>query len=188
MTSKLTLIGAILALMLVVSDVQQRLLTKPHQSANISAQQSLTEVVLPMLPPQLISELGSAFANYDLPDGESSSTEPLPGLSLEEQALQQGLLQTVFIGDRKLQLKAVIAQQANRSMPHQVLLLVTDLQTNSAVIEKYSPDSDVYGYNLNINNTTQVNLTKNTERGEQIITLTMYKPQVSAPQSPNVNH
>jgi len=115
---------------------------------------------------------------YDIYKAEESnikSEQTEQGLSVEAQSQQQGVLNQVFSGDKKLQLKAVIANDNKKQPLLKALLLVTDIKTGESNIEQFINNVQVYGYTLIIDKNTQVTLTRNAEHGTQEITLVMYK-------------
>ncbi|MCJ8294471.1 MAG: hypothetical protein MJK15_08705, partial [Colwellia sp.] len=114
-----------------------------------------------------------------------------------QQAKQQGQLSRFFIGDNMLELKAIISnttknstssvaendktdalsknENSKASKELTVLLLVTNAKNNQSAIERFNNQADVYGYQLNILQNTQVVLTKKSAQGQQKVILTMYE-------------
>ena len=117
----------------------------------------------------------SLYKEYKSEDKNGSSTKPEEGLSAEAQQQQRGILNQVFAGDKKLQLKAVIANDNQQLSLLKALLLVSDIKTGESNIEQFVNNTQLYGYTLTIDNNTQVTLSRNSEQGIQKIILVMYK-------------
>ena len=194
--SKLSGAVLLLTLVWVLVDAKQRLF---NDDENNNKQQQLSEVVgasLPVANAVLLQELTSLLNFYQENDKRDASAATNV-LSAEQQAKQQGQLSRFFIGDNMLELKAIISnttknstssvaendktdalsknENSKASKELTVLLLVTNAKNNQSAIERFNNQADVYGYQLNILQNTQVVLTKKSAQGQQKVILTMYE-------------
>lgn len=94
------------------------------------------------------------------------------GLSAEEQRKQQGVMKEAYLQNKKIALKAIVIDSQTEQKT--ALLLVNDIKTGVQKIERFNHGTTVYGFNLLINNQTQVSLERVFEDATQEITLTMY--------------
>lgn len=104
---------------------------------------------------------------------QQETTKAQQGMSLEEQQKQQGLMQSAFISDYKIALKAVVSNTVTAEK--QVLLQVENIKTGEINIERFSETEQVYGFDLKVLKATQISLSKtNADNSQQKIILTMY--------------
>lgn len=139
---------------------------------------TIAALSVPQLSERTFSEINKNYQHYiNKNEGEKNKQV---GLTAAEQAKQQGELKSFFIGDNKLQLKAVIQNQSKNLI---ALIQVENITSGIQSIEKFSQNTLVYGYMLTIEKNIQVKLTSqknhNAESGQeksnpQEIILTMY--------------
>ena len=176
--NKLSLVVLILSLLWVTLDAFNRLIPRNVSVSDIKQATNIVALVLPQLSVQTLSQLTLAYQPYK--SDNKQNTNKVQGMSAAEQAKQQGLLKSLFIDTNKIELKAVIRNQAVNSdntiiKQLTALLLVTDTKLNKSRIEQFNNNSLVYGYRLSIKNNTQVALVKQQKQGEQKVILTMYE-------------
>ncbi|PHS21104.1 MAG: hypothetical protein COA85_13395 [Robiginitomaculum sp.] len=186
LTNKLAVFVMLLTLLWIALDSGSRLLINQKNNSIKNSTFNATPLVLPQPSLQTVAKLNAVYNVYRHDKKDTRISEQ--GLSLAEQAKQHGELKKLFIGDNKLELKAVISV-AFAQKPIQknlftktniqqltALIAITNIKTGKQQIEKYANNSLVYGYLLTIEKNTQVALTKKTLNGQQqSIVLTMYK-------------
>ena len=102
-------------------------------------------------------------------------------MSLAEQALQNGELEKMYVGNKTLQLKAVISEDyrgtesSAKKNQRSAILFVEDKVENSQVMKKIKQGEIVLGFTLSIVDSTKVELSKLTNTSPQRIILSMYK-------------
>lgn len=176
--NKLSLVVLILSLLWVTLDAFNRLIPRNVSVSDTKQVTNIVALALPQLSAQTLSQLTLAYQPYK--SHNKQNTNKVQGMSAAEQAKQQGLLKSLFIDTNKIELKAVIRNQAVNSdntiiKQLTALLLVTDTKLNKSRIEQFNNNSLVYGYRLSIKNNTQVALVKQQKQGEQKVILTMYE-------------
>lgn len=175
--SKLTIGIALMVSLWVLTDVNSRFVNKDKILPKSSVRNINDKFNLPQLNAHHMNTLQETYAKYQT-DGLSAETNNKK-MSAEEQKKQNGLLNALYIDGNKLQLKAVMenktALNKSEKVQLQVLLLITNVDTGDKKVEKFTNQSLVYGYQLQIEKNTQVTLTK--KQNKQKITLTMYKGQ-----------
>jgi len=188
LTSKTALAVIAVTLFWVSADVSERLFQHRQQNSHNANGIDVQTIVLPSVTAKTITEIKQRYETY-----RTASTIKAPdniSMSAEEQAKQTGELKTVFIGNKKLELKAVLSidnavesavgkihnQNQSEKNSQSVLLQVTDIENNTSVIEKFSNLDSVYGFQLSVISNIQVQLTKQNNDQLQQILLTMYKP------------
>jgi len=186
LTNKLAIIVMVLTLFWLMLDSFSRFSNKASSNIVEEVNTNITPLALPVLSRELVAQLSLKYKQYS-----TEKAVDLKGLSAEEQAKQQGLLKSLFIGDNKLVLKAVIQytadnsaasrQAATEQTPLIALIQVTNVKTGQSGIEKFKNNQQVYGYQLTIEKNTQVVLTKQIEQTKQTIILTMYKNERPLP-------
>ncbi|WDE00525.1 hypothetical protein [Thalassomonas actiniarum] len=183
----LVLISAGIALLWSFADLSERFVTD-NISGN-SRDKSLVhkEFLSRIISSEQQKDIAALYDKYRVTENNASQEKESVGLSLKEQQEQQGVLKQVFVGDLKIELKAVISQGApagnspiegkNSTVQQQLkaLLLVSNAKAGTAEVQEFANNSLVHGYRLSINNNVQVSLTRTLEQGEQQITLTMYQ-------------
>jgi len=181
LTNKLSIFVVVLTLLWLLVDVTTRLAGQSEAYNNTHELTEIKPLVLPQLTTKVVEQLNLAYQQYDT--NKEKSLDSQTGMTATEQAKQQGELTSVFIDDNKIELKAIIVNKGvdegvYTSHEHSninALILTTDIKSSEQKIEKFSHDSQVYGYHLVIENNTQVILTKQQPQGLQEIILTMYK-------------
>jgi len=176
--NKLSLAILILSLLWVTVDAVNRLTPSNVSASDAKQVTNIVDLTLPQLSAQTLSQLALAYKPYQSDIKQSKNN--VKGMSTLEQAQQQGLLKSLFIDTNKVELKAVIRNQAVKSNKQlTALLLITDIKSNKSRIEKFTNDDLVYGYKLLIKANTQVILTRKQKLNEQKVILTMYKRKAS---------
>jgi len=183
LTTKLSAVIMLLTLAWLISGFTEQLAVLKTKQTKTNTYPTINNVVLPQLTAHVAQQISNVYQTYKKSDvNEAKST----AMTAAEQLKQQGRLNKVFIGDNKLELKAVINpngannnfKETNDSL--QALILVTNTKSNAQQITKFKNNTLVYGYQLIINKHTQVTLTKvnKVDKGEPVeqkIVLTMYK-------------
>ncbi|CAH9052736.1 hypothetical protein PSECIP111951_00679 [Pseudoalteromonas holothuriae] len=134
---------------------------------------------LPQSNKLAIAEKQRIMAFYDKYQEETdplSTLESLKVLSDEEQENQNGVLEQLYVGDKKLTLRAVVRSETKTSGQTVLALIeVTNIATNAnAAVKRFKVGELVFGYYLDNITSTQVQLSR-AQTGQQIL-LTMYKP------------
>jgi len=181
-SNKLITITVILVILWCFFDALNRFTDKSINSNDADNAVTIAALSAPQLSERTFSEINKSYQQYISKTVDEKSTQV--GLTAAEQAKQQGELKSFFIGDNKLQLKAVIQNQPKNLI---ALIQVENITSGIKTIEKFSQNTLVYGYQLTIEKNTQVKLTKqksksknhNAESGQeqsnpQEIILTMY--------------
>jgi len=179
-SNKLTRITVVLVILWCFFDALNRFSGQTIDSKGADNAITIAALSAPQLSERTFSELNKSYQQYISKTVDQKSTQV--GLTAAEQAKQQGELKSFFIGDNKLQLKAVIQNQPKNLI---ALIQVESITSGIKTIEKFSQNTLVYGYELTIEKNTQVKLTKkksknyNAESGPeqsnpQEIILTMY--------------
>ncbi len=173
--SKITLV---LVIIWCLFDALNRFSDDAIQNNDTGTIVNVSALSTPQLNEQTFSNIYKSYQQYV--NKKSDVQTKQKGLSAEEQAKQQGELTSFFVGDNKLQLKAVIQSQSQGLI---ALIQSENIDSGIKAIEKFSQNTLVYGYTLTIEKNTQVKLTKqknkNDESGQeqtkpQEILLTMY--------------
>ena len=172
LTNKLGIAVIIISLLWSIADFADRIASNNDKISKLTEKPELTALHLPMLNANEVEKLSTSYLKYD--QAKNEAPEKQQGMSLAEQAKQQGELKSLFIGDNKLQLKAVIKSNSENSKALHALILIKNVKTGEQSIEKYGQGSKVHGYQLAIAKNTQVILSKDNEQGQQEIILTMY--------------
>jgi len=179
LTNKIAMLVMVLTFLWLLIDSSARLFVSSSNNIVNDKDRNISALILPQLSEQDVSELTNAYKTYgsDMPTSQS-------GLSLAEQAKQQGELKSLFIGDNKLKLKAVITASENektveRTLPTQssklnALIEITNVKSGKKRIERFTDGVLVQGYMLAIEKSTQIILTKEQGQNQQKIILTMY--------------
>jgi len=167
-TSKLGITISLLSFIFIVTDVNQRFANNHVTKMRDEVAYSTGEITSPQLTHHNAKKLETFINKYQTT--VVATPKQAIGMSDKDQNKQNGLLNTLYIDDNKLQLKAVI--QTNKENQHQLqtLLLITNVINGEQNIEKFSNHASVYGYQLTIEKNTQVSLVRNA----QTIILTMY--------------
>ena len=182
-SSKTVMVVIAVTLLWVSSDVNERLFQHRQQNGQNVNRADVKVMMLPSVTTKTLAEIKQRYEKYRQASAEKTPAEMAITMSMEEQAKQTGELKTVFIGNKKLALKAVLSiisieKTINRTKKstQSVLFQITDSESNTAVIEKFTNLAMVYGFQLKVINNTQVQLTKQNYGQQQKIILTMYTP------------
>ena len=188
-TNKVAFLVILLTLLWCVADSRTRLLINNNNTQIKTTGFTAVALTLPQPSEQLIAKLNVAYQKYHQKINNDIIREQ--GLSEAEQAKQHGVLKKVFIGDLKLELKAVISVLNNPGEDHKgvasltnktqyvALIAITNVKSGKQKIKKFSNNSYAYDYLLTINKNTQVVLTKKAseqrQNDKQKIVLQMYQ-------------
>jgi len=174
-TSKWAVVVMVFTAVLLLSDGASKLSNTFSQSKKQANHPiAVKPMVLPQVTDQQLTQLNEAYAPF-ASEKKADKTQQSSGMSAAEQAMQQGELKSLFIGDNKLKLKAVIQQRNSKSV---ALIEIHNIKSGETTIASFAHGSLVYGYTLVINNNTQVMLSKKQAEKPQQITLTMYTTKV----------
>lgn len=191
---KLTLASIILTSLWMIDDFSQRF-TEASKRKNMNVDQTiLTELTPTGITEQQKNQIITLYQQYRI-NAADNIPKKQQGLTAKQQTQQQGLLKQLFIGDYKLELKAVIskASEGENSIElnsARALLRVSNIISGDVKIEAFANYSQVFGYRMLIEKNTQVTLSRllptdeaaqadggaQTVATEQVITLTMYQP------------
>lgn len=177
LTQPIVLLSLLLSAIWAVVDANERLLHTNKQTNQAASQASTVQLasrVLTESQQQFITEQYQRFIIED-----ESETPTIEQLSEQEQLNQQGILQNVFINDYKLTLKAVITEQNDASASATVLAYAlinkTHIPSGKTELVKVLNEELIEGFTLTVLSSTQVQLVRSHAKGEQQITLTMYR-------------
>ncbi len=167
------IISILIAGLLVINDFTERF-TFSNNAADFS-RELLEDVNFTsrQLSEAEVKKLVELYSKYILSEEvEQAAQEENKGLSLKQQLAQTGELSEVYVGEYKIELKAVIdASNSNKK----ALLLFTNVKTAESKIEEYQDNTLVHDFNLKVMNNTQVYLSRTHAQGKQEITLNMYQ-------------
>ena len=174
LTSKTSGVVVTLTLIWVILDSNSRLFINEVDVDKKNVGFVVSPLPYPMLTKEKAEEIKTLFLPYTS-ETPKSANETI--MSLEEQNKQQGKLETVYIDNNKLSLKAILRNTISQTQNKEIVALISieDITTGEQKLEKFSHDSNIYGYRLTIESNTQVLLSKQHEQHIQKITLTMYK-------------
>jgi len=168
--SKLALGSAVLCMLFLVTDFNERFIVETDSKKLSLESINVTELPSVKLNDNVLTKTQTLLTPFITK--EPDKLKEIEGMSLDEQAKQQGELTDLFINNNKLTLKAIIVDKSQRKNQLQALILVTDVKTNISKIEKFSHLNTVYGYNISIENNNQVTLSR-AETAQEVI-LKMY--------------
>ena len=143
-------------------------------------------LMLPELSREDFTLIESSYKNFEQKK-ELKQTGQTQLMSAVEQEKQQGELVSLFVGDNKLKLKAVVSyntqsvsyntQSENKAVEHSyyALIEVANLIKGERVVQKYQHKDDVFGYQLIIKQNKQVQLVAQNDELKRIINLVMYQ-------------
>jgi len=178
LTSKTAIVVIIVTLSWVGADVSERLFQGSQKNTHNDNPFNVQPMKLPSVTEETLVQIEQGYEKYRTTSTEKKADSA--GMSIEEQAKQTGELKSVFIGNKKLELKAVLTEESKINQKNEkkqsVLLQVIDTEKDTSVIEKFSNLDSVYGFQLEVISNTQVQLTKQNNDLQQKIMLTMYKP------------
>lgn len=161
----------------VFNDIASRVITTSSQlrTASTDAEKKpLPNMVLNVNERQFISKQYEHFKAEDEPE-----TQTKEQLTQEQQLAQQGILKDVFVNDFKLNLKAVIIEHndvvSNNTVLAYALIFKTNVKSGKAELVKVFNEEKLEGFTVKVLSSTQVELTRIHQNGEQNIILTMYR-------------
>lgn len=203
--NKINLFILFISLLWVSVDINQRFFLKPSNYQSNNAVENIRSLHIPLLSKATTKKLEQTIAPYDqIEKTKTQQNNTNQKMSAEQQALQTGELKTVYIGENKIELKAIISNKlsitnksknkgVSKKTSQSALLQVYNSSNQQSSIEEYANYADVYGFQLTILGNTQVQLIKNVVKGDsadnnttskktknskqQKIILTMYKPR-----------
>jgi len=184
---KVIIFSLIIISLWMVSDFSERFVSHKKNNNIKTDVTTLSELAPVGITQQQKQQIITLYQKYRTEADSDKNNKSQISLTKEQQEKQQGLLQHMFVGDNKIELKAIVSRGVNAQQ--QALLLVSNTITGSRKIEAFINNSQVYGYQLKITKSTQVILTRlsgvsndneqtpNTElpKAKQVITLTMYQ-------------
>ncbi|MDX2369997.1 MAG: hypothetical protein QNK36_16605 [Colwellia sp.] len=171
LTNKVVLFTLVVTLVWIIFDVNQRFLGQAKTKTAKQEQVSIKPMHLPNASAQNIAELTERYLQYRSNDSEKKTA--IDVLSAEQQAKQQGELKALFIGDNKLELKAIFNSIVSKKAQRIVMLKVTNIKSNQQSLESYGHLDNVYGYQLNVIDNHHIEL-NNLSNKKQLIGLSMY--------------
>jgi len=131
-----------------------------------------------------IISIEKTYENFEHGE-ESKETEKAQLMSAAEQEKQQGELVSLFVGDNKLKLKAVVRYNtllAENTPEHAYYALIEteNLIKGERVVQKYQHKDEIFGYQLIIKQNQQVQLVTKKAGVQRIINLVMYQKSNNA--------
>jgi hypothetical protein len=171
LSNKVVLVTFIVTLLWVMFDVNERFTGQVMKKQQKHEQVAILPLHNPSISDQTLAELKKSYQQYRQNETTKSTSSDI--LSAEQQAKQQGELKALYIGDNKLELKAIINSIVASKTQRLAMIKVTNVKTTQASLERFEHLDDVYGYQLAITNNRQVQL-NNLSNKKQRITLSMY--------------
>ena len=174
----IVIVSLVITLIWLLIDINSRLLAGDAQSTQNKNEQSLKALSAMALTNAEFDFITQQYEHFKRKDDVKQQTEQQ--LTAEQQLAQQGLMQQVFIDDNKLTLKAVIhkrnaAASESKTTLAYALINQTNLKTAKSELVKIFNKQKIKGFTLTVLSSTQVELARTHELGEQRITLTMYR-------------
>ncbi len=167
------MVGLVFALFWLVSDFSTRFIKDERKHKITQSDYTFTDFVSRKLDVDQYNYIVSLFQPYII-KSDSAEDKVIPqGLTEAEQARQAGLLSEVFINDNRLVLKGIVQDKSTDKRT--ALIQVTNVKTAETKLERFYSNKLVFGYEMIILNSTQVQLSLNRDTQKQIITLTMFK-------------
>jgi len=157
---------------------------KTKQKQKQTAISNVEPLALQRLSNEDIVLIEKAYENFEHSE-ELKQAEKTQLMSAAEQEKQQGELVSLFVGDNKLKLKAVVRynkKSAENTGDHAYYALIEteNLIKGERVVKKYQPKDDVFGYQLIIKQNQQVQLVAKKAGVQRIINLVMYQKSNNA--------
>lgn len=178
-TQPIVMMSTLLVLIWVFVDVSERFIIEKNTNKSNSSDVSLKQQPNLGISKEKQQQILSLYQGYNTNTENTASSQKDRGLTREQQLQQQGLLDEVYAGNKILKLKAIINDNDQKAEPATALIMVSDIKTDIKKVEQFVNHSLVYGYTLEINNNTQITLSKTTQQGteryQQQITLMMFK-------------
>lgn len=184
LTNKLSFIIIICTLAWSLLDLNSRLLINSTVYQKKAIDFKPSTVIIPQISLDTYEELNKVYRQYAR-DVEVDTNDS--GMNLRDQAKQQGILDSLYVDDSKIMLKAIISTDLDSENKNAIvgdekapiamsaLISVINIKSGKEKMEKFTQHSQVYGYHLSIENNTQVVLTKMNDQAIQKIVLVMYK-------------
>jgi len=169
--NKLSIVIIVLTFLWCFFDASSRLMLNKNLQNSETAFIPVNSLSLPQLSANEYEKLQQIYQKYNKND---TSNETIQGMTSLEQSKQNGILNDLFVEDYKLSLKAVIKEDVINKDKISALLAIQNIKTGENKIKKFNHLDKVYGYQLHIDKSTQVVLTKKREQDLQTVTLTMY--------------
>ena len=179
-TTPLAIFSLAIVMVWCLADFAERFMPGESSGRISSGRLSSLETEIFSIEPPHGNGVLAQYRSYLQQDTTSNQQIVELGMSAEEQSKQAGDLATMYIGDRKLELKAVVSDAKQQTSPLVVLILVSNVKTGDSEIERFSDRADVYGYQLRVLRNTQVELVRRKPSDgpaatEQVIRLTMFE-------------
>ncbi|MDT0602810.1 hypothetical protein [Thalassotalea castellviae] len=175
--NKIPFIVLVLTSLWIISDISSRLMVTTELVNKDNNNTIITDLTLPMVTSQTRDAIELKYLQWQKEPESDVETSTPNKMTLEQQALQNGELSSVYAGTNNLVLKAIViptAENNETSLPI-ALIQVEDLTSGVKKIEEFSTNSEVYGYQLTIVNNTQILLSNAAVDPTQKIQLTLYK-------------
>lgn len=167
--NKLSVTVFCVALILVGNDVSNRFNIVDNVQPKGEETLDLAELKVPILSPRGYDEIQIALNPYlKASEDDKSLGQSTSWLSKEEQLNQQGELTDFFIGDSKLNLKAVVKTADSL---YALVSVNEKLNTNSITLVKLENDTEIMDYLVKIISKNKVVFS----RGEHQVALVMYQ-------------
>ena len=120
--------------------------------------------------------LNQLYKKY-LVEEQSIMANDVEKLTAEQLRQQKGQLTEFVTGtNEKVKLMAVVIEHSSSKQKSYALLQLTNLEMNSTTIQRAYDNSQFDGFNVNVESSTRINLSKNSDTAEQNITLIMFAP------------
>jgi len=167
------IVGLVLTFVWLVSDFSARFVKEERAQKLMQTDYSFSDFVSRKLDKNQHEQLVSLFQPYIINTDSPEVNVAVQGLTSAEQAQQSGTLSEVFIDDNKLILKGIVQDKSNNERT--ALIQVTNVKTTEAKLERFYSHKLVFSYEMEILNSTQVQLSLMRPSQKQVIILTMFK-------------
>jgi len=171
LSNKIVVVTFLITLLWIIFDVSQRFTGQIIKKQQRQEQVAIQPLHNPSISAQALTELKKIYQQYR--QNETTKSTNTDVLSAEQQAKQQGALKALYIGDNKLELKAIINSIVASKTQRLAMIKVTNTKTMQASLERFKHLETVYGYQLNVIDNRQVQL-NNLSNKKQLITLSIY--------------
>jgi len=182
--NKFPLVAALTVLFLLTLLDSERFIFTVKTKQKQTAISNVEPLALQRLSDADIVSIEKAYENFEHSE-ELKQAEKVQLMSAAEQEKQQGELVSLFVGDNKLKLKAVVRynkQSAENTGDHAYYALIEteNLTKGERVVQKYQHKDDIFGYQLIIKQNQQVQLVAKKAGVQRIINLVMYQKSNNA--------
>lgn len=178
-SNKASIICSGILLMLLLLNNSHRLNTQVSSKDSTIALLDKGELILPQKNIQAYRTFERRYTKYFLANGSEKSNDDnqkskaqLAKENTEKEAAQAGRLQTVLVDDNILSLKAVIKNEAMKTV---ALIAITNKNNNETTVKKYNVNNNLLGFNIEKIKKTEVIIKRIFNEKIQQLTLVMYK-------------